>query len=186
MRGSQYGRKKESSLDREGLWNYALKTLGVRALSTGELRPRLARRAADSEDVAKVIASLKEYGYLDDSKFAGLVATARRDNQGLGKQRVLRELRGRRIAPAVAERAVEEVYEGADESALIDAFLQRKFRSVNLASYLKEEKNLASAFRKLRYAGFSASGSIRALRQFSSRAEEIEEAAEEDGKDAPQ
>jgi hypothetical protein len=48
-------------------------------------------------------------------------------------------------------------------------------RGKNLSEYLKEPKNLASLYRKLRVAGFSTPASIRVLKSFSSRADELEE-----------
>jgi regulatory protein len=62
---------------------------------------------------------------------------------------------------------------------LIEAFLKRKYRGKDLGPLLKEEKNLASAFRRLRYAGFSSSESIRVLKRYASRAEELELMEEE-------
>ena len=52
------------------LWGYALRVLGGRACSIGELREKLLRRAERAEDVPGLLARLKEYGYLDDQRFA--------------------------------------------------------------------------------------------------------------------
>jgi regulatory protein len=50
--------------------------------------------------------------------------------------------------------------------ALIEAFLARKYRARNLTVLLSEEKHLASAWRRLRYAGFSAGNSLRVLKRY--------------------
>jgi len=162
-------------LDREGLMNYAARALTSRALSLNELRDRLKRRASRQEDVAEVIARLKEAGFLNDRKLADSFANWRRENQGLGQTRVMRDLMARRIAPAVAKQAVEAAYSGVDEVALIESFLARKYRGKNLGELLGEEKNLASAFRRLRGAGFSAGNSIRVLKRYAAEAERLEE-----------
>ena len=173
-------RKREAAkLDENGLWNYALGALGRRALASGELRVRLQRRAASADLIPVVLARLKEYGYLDDRRFAETYATARKENQGLGSMRVVRDLRARRVAPALAEQAVKRAYAGSDETELVEEYLKRKFRGRDLASYLAEEKHLASAFRKLRYAGFGAGVAIRVLRRFSVRATDLEDAEPE-------
>ena len=44
-----------------------------------------------------------------------------------------------------------------------------------LSEYLKEPKNLASLYRKLRVAGFSSPSSIRVLKAYTARANELEE-----------
>jgi regulatory protein len=93
--------------------------------------------------------------------------------QVLGKARVLRELKQRRVAPALAKESVDAAYSGSDEVEMIEAFLKRKFRTVKMAEYLAEEKHLASAYRKLRYSGFSSSNSIKVLKRYAERAEEF-------------
>src|SRR4051812_244548 len=108
----------------EALWDYGLKSLTVRALTMSELRMRLTRRAEEPEDVEKVIAKLKEYGYLNDARFAENFATARRDNQGFGRHRVLRELKQRRVAPGLAEQAVRDSFAEVDETEMIEQFLE--------------------------------------------------------------
>jgi regulatory protein len=162
-------------LDREGLMNYAARALSSRALSLVELRERLKRRAARQEDIADVVARLKEAGFLNDRKLADSFANWRRENQGLGKVRVMRDLMARRIAPTVAKQAVETAYSGVDEVGLIESFLARKYRGKDLGHLLGEAKNLASAFRRLRGAGFSAGNSIRVLKRYAAEAERLEE-----------
>jgi len=171
---------KEKPPPTEGqLWEYALRVISVRALSSGEMRTRLRRRKAAPEVAEAVMAKLREYGYLDDSVFAGAYASARKENQLHGKQRVLRDLRLRQVPAALAEAAVVETYAESDEVELIETYLNRKFRREKLGEYLKDPAHLASAFRRLRYAGFSASNSIRVLKRFSERAEELEGEPEE-------
>ena len=62
--------------------NYALRSLGARALSSGELRQKLGRRAERPEDIGTVLAKLKDAGYLNDQRYAESYASARLDNQG--------------------------------------------------------------------------------------------------------
>ncbi|MFN7544410.1 MAG: regulatory protein RecX, partial [Acidobacteriota bacterium] len=86
-------------LDPAGLEAYAASLLAQRALSSGELRQKLSARALDPTTVEPLITRLTEYGALDDSRFAESYATARRENQLYGRQRVLRDL-GRKRIPA--------------------------------------------------------------------------------------
>ena len=161
------------------MMDYALRTLSGHALSAAEIRTKLHRRAAEPGDVEEIVGKLKEAGYLDDRRFAESYATARLENQGFGKMRVLRDLRQRRVAGAVASRAVEQTFAGTDETALVEQFLARKYRNVVLAEYLSEDKHLLSAYRRLRLAGFSAGTSIRVLKRYAAAAEALEEAADE-------
>lgn len=171
------------SLDREALLNVALRALGARAHSSGELKEKLRRRAQNSADVDAVLANLKDAGYLNDRRFAENYASARLQNQGLGKMRVLRDLRQRRVAPKLAEQVTEQTYRGSNEAELIEEFLRRKYRGKDLAAFLSEEKNLAAAFRRLRYAGFSAGQSIRVLKRFA-KEPEVLDGLEEEGEES--
>jgi regulatory protein len=148
------------------LWNYALKALGARAHSSGELREKMKRRAADLEDVEDVLARLKESKYLDDQRFAEGFANARLANEGFGKTRVLQDLRQRRVAPSLAEKTVRDVYREVDESALIEDWVRRKYRNASREGLFHEEKDLAAAYRRLVRAGFRTPEIVRVLKQF--------------------
>jgi regulatory protein len=168
-------RRKSEPLGRDALMDYAARALAMRAMTAPELRARLAKRAAAAADVDDVIARLKEAKALDDRRFAEYYATARLENQGFGKMRVLRDLRQRRVAGDVAGEVVEKTFEGVDETGLIEQYLARKFRGKDLPVYLSEPKHLMSAFRRLRLAGFSAGASIRALRKYAAEADALED-----------
>lgn len=168
-------------LDFDGLMNYAARALASRAQSSSEIRQKLKRRAARQDDVEQVIGRLKDAGFLNDNRFAESFANWRKENQGLGKTRVLRDLMARRVAPAVARRAADAAYLKADEVAMIEKFLARKYRGKDLGALLQEEKHLASAYRKLRTAGFSMGNSIRVLQRYAADAERLEEMEEDPG-----
>jgi regulatory protein len=168
-------------LDLEGLMHYAAQALTARAYTVSELKTRLKKRAARQEDVDVVLARLKDAGVVNDRRFAGSFAEWRRENQGQGKTRVLRDLMARRVAPAVAREAVDVAFEGVDETAMIQAFLVRKYRGKELKALLQDQKHLASAFRKLRGAGFSTGNSIRVLKRYAAEAEQLDELEEDEG-----
>lgn len=162
-------------LDLNGLMAYAARTLAARAQTVSEMRSKLKRRAASPEDAEEAMRRLKQSGYLNDQRFADSLANWRLENEGLGKTRVARDLMARRVAPSLARQAAEAAYRGVDEIALIQNFLERKYRGKDLSSLLSEQKHLASAYRKLRTAGFSTGNSIRVLKRYAAQAERLEE-----------
>lgn len=171
----QSGTSRAKLLDRDQLLEYAQRVLAMRALSIGELKQKLRLRAQVEADVDSVLSVLKQAGALNDRKFADSFAVARKSNQGFGQHRVLRDLMIKKVPSTVAKEAVREAYENTDEADLIAQFLERKYRGKDLKVFLEEEKNLASAYRRLRTAGFSSTNSIKVLKRFASRAEEIPE-----------
>lgn len=157
---------KPKRYDEAALKAYALKLLASRALSAGELRDRLRRHAGRPEDIESVMQAMQEYGFTNDGRFAEHFSAARAQSGAVGKQRVLVDLLRKKVNRSVAENAVAAAYSGADEGELVTAWLMRKYRGKNLQEFLAEEKNLASAFRRLRTAGFSSGASIRVLKRF--------------------
>jgi regulatory protein len=168
-------RRISKPLEMEELTEYAARSLASRAQTSSELREKLKRRAARASDADLVIARLKDAGFLNDKRFAESFANWRRDNDGLGKARVMRDLMSRRVAPTVARQAADAAYKGADEVAMIEQFLARKYRGKNLGELLQQDKNLASVYRRLRGAGFSMGNSIRVLKRYAAEADRLEE-----------
>src|SRR6266849_3513315 len=162
-------------LDADGLWELALKMLGGRACSSGVLRQKLRARAARLEDVDATLARLKEYRYIDDRRFAESFAAARLENQRLGKNRVSQELRRRRVAPALAQTVVDKTYKNVDEPALIEEFIRRKYRDAPREELFREDKQLASAYRRLLRAGFGSGNVIRVLKRFAANPELLDQ-----------
>jgi regulatory protein len=157
---------KPRRLDANALWEYALKSLGARAQSIGELREKLRRRAERAADIDGVLARLKEHQYLDDRRYAESFASARLANEKVGRTRVIRELRARRVAPAVAERTVEKVYQGVEETALIEEWIRRKYRMAPREGLFQDQKDLAAAYRRLARAGFRTGEILTVLKRF--------------------
>ena len=139
--------------------------LAGRAHSSGELREKLRGKAERAADVDPTIARLKDYGYLNDKKFAESFAAARLENEGLGKTRVLADLARRRVAPAVAQQTVGKVYENVDEQALAEDFVRRKFRMASRENLFQNEKQMASAYRRLVRAGFRSATALAVLEE---------------------
>jgi regulatory protein len=158
--------RKPRLLDADALWSYALKALGARAHSAGELRVKLRRRAQRAEDIDSVLARLKDDGYLDDRRFAEGYAEARLSGDRFGRGRVLQDLRQRRVAPDLAEQTVQHVYENVDEQKLIDEWIRRKYRTAPRDELFQDEKDLAAAYRRLMRAGFRTGEILRALKRF--------------------
>jgi regulatory protein len=167
--------KKPPKLASEELFEYAVKCLGARAYSVGDLRNKLRLRAAHLPDVDATVARLNDIGYLNDQRFAESYATARVENQGFGRMRVLTDLRNHRISGNLADEAVAKALEGKSEAELIDAYIERRMPSV-----VGDDKKLASAYRRLRRAGFSSRPILEALKKIAASPESIEEFPEED------
>jgi regulatory protein len=161
------------------LFDYAVAALARRSLTQIELRARLKPRAARPADVENVLQRLAEIGYLDDARLAESYSRFRRDYEGLGKQRVLRDLARRGVDPAVAEQAVAGAYAGTDELELIRDHLRRKLGSCYGETRVDDPKRLTSLYRSLIRAGFPSAKIVIALQEISSNSDWLEASADQ-------
>lgn len=169
------GRTRARKFALEELFEYAVKCLGVRGYSTGDLRSKLRVRAANPPDADAVIGRLTEIGYLDDQRFAESYASARIENEGFGRMRVLSDLRARRVSGGMAEQAVDRALEGKSEAGLIAIYIERRMPAIAHAGKIEDERKLAAAYRRLRRAGFTSGPILAALKGLAARPELLEE-----------
>lgn len=166
--------KPPRKLDKNDLREYAHRLLAGRALSIGDFREKLRRRAAELGSVDELVNELKEMGALNDPRFAEHFAGVRAGSGSFGRQRVLSDLIRKKVAPKVAEKAVSDAFLGTNEAVLVEEWLQKKYRTQNLGELLQDPNKLASVYRRLRQAGFSTGPSIKVLKRFAAQAEELE------------
>jgi regulatory protein len=143
---------RKASTEQE-LYAAALRALMRRAHSIHEMKEYLARRAKDRESIAQVIARLREQNYLDDAKFAMDYTRQHANSRSQGRFRITRELRQRGVPDQHIEAALETVFADTDEAALARKRLSRLFSH---ARQPIDQRKIASAYRSLLRAGFSA------------------------------
>jgi len=160
------------------LYEYAVAALARRSLTVAELRRRLERRAARAQDVQEVVHRLREVGYLDDAQLAESYARFRRDYEGLGRLRILRDLEHRGVERKLAEKSVRQTSHEADEIELVRAQIRRRLGSRAGDPRVNDRKQLASLFRALLRAGFSSAKIVEGLQEISSDTDWLETFAE--------
>lgn len=160
------------------LYEYALRALARRSLTVSELRSRLERRAARESSVDEVIERLRSAGYIDDARLAESYAFFRREYEGFGQRRVLRELRKRGVDWELAEETVSSSYADADEASLIRQHLERKLGQGYQARPVEDQKKVLSLYRALVRAGFSSDKIVEALQQISPDSDWLEAVAQ--------
>jgi regulatory protein len=140
----------------------ALKMLAGRELSESQVRQRLARREYDRDDIDQAIARLKANGTLDDARTAAVIARRETTVRRRGQARVNSRLRAAGIEPAIAERAVQQVFEEVDADALLAASLDRRLRG---RTRIDDDKEFQRLYRYLVGQGFAADRVLAALRK---------------------
>src|SRR5216684_245633 len=135
------------------LYDAAIKILMRRAHSVSEMKKALIRRTADEDLIQKVLARLKQNGYIDDARYAKQFARQRTEGRKQGKFRVARDLRARGVPDRHIEAALDEAAKETDEGAMVRQRIERKLRAYRGEI---DEKKMASIYGSLLRAGFSS------------------------------
>jgi regulatory protein len=161
---------------RERTLQRAVKLLAAKPRSIEELRERLLEKQwADEAAVEHALGKLKEYGYLDDERYAFGFASYRVRQKPVGRQRLARDLQTKKVSKETADAALELVYRETPEEELIARAIEKRIRLRGRPATRQETKSLYDHLQRL---GFSYDLIIRKVREASDAA--VEEAADED------
>ena len=139
----------------------AVAMLAARAYSVAELKGKLRRKNFTETAIDETVARLKKLGFLDDRRLAEHYAASLVRNRALGRFRVERELKARRVDPRAVQPALEKAYEETDERSLLEKALDQKTRTLRLPL---TRARLASLCNTLRRRGFRSDDILRAVR----------------------
>ena len=120
---------KDVEKSRERTMNRAVKLLAAKPRSIAELRERLLEKNwTNHEIVDRIIEKLKEYGYLDDEKFASDLALSKLRQRPQGKRRLQQSMSQKKLDREVREQAIAAAFEKMPEAELIDRAIEKRLR----------------------------------------------------------
>lgn len=118
----------------------ALRLLSVRERSSAELTARLLQKGFSAAAVDKVLERCRDFGYLDDQRFARERARALlRSGRAIGPK-LLADLQARGISREAAQAAQDQALEGSDPAQLLRALLDRRFPDFQPATASDRER----------------------------------------------
>jgi regulatory protein len=160
---------------RERTMQRAVKLLAAKPRSVGELRERLLEKQWTNEEIVDaVLMKLREYGYLNDERYAFGYASFKVRQKPVGRQRLQRALALKKVDKETADEALKLVFEETPEEALIDRAIEKRVRLRGRPATRAETKSL---FDHLLRQGFSYELVIRKVRAVSETDVDEEEAA---------
>jgi regulatory protein len=128
---------------RKKVFERAAKLLAAKSRSVAELKERLLQgRHANQTIVEEVIARLREYGYLDDERFAVTFASSKVRQKPTGRRRLERDLSLKKIDKSVATQALDTVFAETSEEDLIDRAIEKRIRLRGRPKTREEAKSL--------------------------------------------
>jgi regulatory protein len=171
MRSRRFPKKEEEPANRldpekarERVFQRAGRLLAAKARSVEELRERLLEgRGATRAAVEAVIERLREYGYLDDAKFAHSFASLRVQQRPIGRQRLERDLWLKKIDKETADAALDLVFEATPEEDLIDRAIAKRVRLRGRPNTRADVKKLFDHLLRQGFAFDLVSDKVRAL-----------------------
>ena len=114
---------------RRRTFDHAVKLLAAKSRSIAELRERLLERSPTNKAVVEaVIERLREYGYLDDQRYAFGYASLKVRQRPVGRARLERDLMFRKVNGEVAEEALDQVFTETSEAELLDRAIDKRLR----------------------------------------------------------
>lgn len=120
----------------------AVKLLTAKPRSIRELRERLAERCSSKAVIETVIARLREYGYLDDERYALGYAASKVRQQPIGRRRLEQSLAQRKVDRSVADAALDQVFAETSEEELLDRAIAKRVRLRGRPKNRAEAKSL--------------------------------------------
>ena len=149
---------------RKRTFERAVKLLAAKPRSVSELRERLLQgRGTSKSTVDEVVERLREYGYLDDEKFAFSYASLKVKQRPVGRRRLAQDLKFKKVDKQVAEDALELVYTETPEEDLIDRAIEKRLRVRGRPSTRAEAKSLFDYLLRLGFEYELVSDKVRGL-----------------------
>jgi regulatory protein len=108
---------------------YAVRLLSRKSYTEQELRRKLDKRFPQSPANDQVIRRCRELNFLDDGQYARFFARNRIIERLWGPHRVLFELEQRGVPPALAQAAVEEVWQETSQEDVLERALGKWLKS---------------------------------------------------------
>jgi regulatory protein len=154
-----FSRPKKRFYSEDELYEYAVGALARRMRTVAELKRLLRARVDEAESeygqtlIELIIRRLKDRGYLNDSQYAAYFSSLRRDNQKLGRRRIVTDLKIKGVHGDVIDKAVDAAFDGLSDEKQAREYLRKK-RMVKPQK--GDQKATARIFRQLIRAGFGA------------------------------
>ena len=109
MSYSDTSNKNQKSLDYDGAREKALRLLEFRSHSEKELSDKLKRAGANTEDIENVLEFCREYGFVNDERYAIGKAKDLKNLKKYGRNRIKQELHSKGISAEHIETAMMEL-----------------------------------------------------------------------------
>lgn len=134
---------------------------------TADIRSKILKQGFPAEEAERMIAYLRQNGYLDDSRYARAYAVDKVRFSGWGRMKVRMGLRGKGVDDAVISQALDYIPD-SDYDAALEKVMAAKTRSLDLSD-VKDRQKL---YRHMASRGFESQLIINAMRRLMAKGKE--------------
>jgi regulatory protein len=134
----------------------AVKLLAVRDRSEKEIRSKLSEKEYSEEETEEAIAFCREYGYINDERYAAHFVHDACEIKKFGKTRIKNELKRKGVAQETVEEALSEI---ENEDELLISEMKRRFSDADFSDEKVKRRVLGFFVRR----GFSVRDVIHAM-----------------------
>jgi len=141
-----YKKIKENS-DRAWIKYRALQILSRRMISERDLRRKLSAERRSSALRDEVLTQLRQYGYIDDLKYACAYIRSQISHGGKSRLYLKKKLFEKGIKADISEAALDSELAGYDENTVVLELARKKLKSIKGETPLKTKQKLAAFLR---------------------------------------
>jgi regulatory protein len=128
--------------EEKNLFKIALRLLHYKPRTEGEMEHLLLKRNFTSEQIEQIIKKLKDYGYLDDRKFAYEKCRYLAEVKLFGPIQIRVKLKAKAIADNIIDEVLQDYFRENDEICFLQKAIGKKLKQNGKPQTLKEFKHL--------------------------------------------
>lgn len=144
--------------------DYALRLIEFRDRTEKELRDKLSEKGYDENTIEDEIEFLKNYGYINDARYAERFTADAINLKKWGKIRIRTELSRKGIARETVDNTIEDVFAEIDDDRVLSQ-LQTRFKNSDLSN-IKERTRIFNFFMRRGFTSEEIKGAMNKMCSF--------------------
>lgn len=144
--------------------DYALKVIEFKDRTEKEIREKLTQKGYDENITEDEIAFLKDYGFINDLRYAQRFVSDAINLKKWGKARIRAELLRKGVDREIIDNAVEDAFIDVDDDRLLKE-MQRRFKNSDLSN-IKERTRIFNFYMRRGFSPDEIKGAMNSMCSF--------------------
>jgi regulatory protein len=144
--------------------DYALKVIEFKDRTEKEIREKLTQKGYDENITEDEIAFLKDYGFINDLRYAQRFVSDAINLKKWGKARIRAELLRKGVDREIIDNAVEDAFMDIDDDRLLKE-MQRRFKNSDLSN-IKERTRIFNFYMRRGFSPDEIKGAMNSMCSF--------------------